>query len=107
MKQGDERYQRFLLLLRELKPFIDEWVSFDSGIGKASSTKGKSFESKCSNEGVELILRRLQLKREEVRVCLNVSWDGTPGEIDIVILDASSDKVLSLAECKCRLFDIA
>lgn len=44
----------------------------DSGVGKENISKGKSFEDKCSSDGVGLILRKLKLSRSDVRVFMNV-----------------------------------
>jgi len=75
-------------------------------VGKDNIIRGRSFEDKCEREGISLILNKLGLKKGDVSVFMNVSWKDCPGEIDIVVLDKSETKVLCLAECKSRLFDI-
>lgn len=102
----NEKCQRYEIITRELKDYIDEWTTADSSVGKDNIIRGQSFEDKCEREGIALILNKLGLKKGDVSVFMNVSWKDCPGEIDIVVLDKSESKVLCLAECKSRLFDI-
>lgn len=86
---------------------MNEWTNVDSNVGRENISRGKSFEEKCEKDGVNLILKQLNLKRRNVKVLTNLKWAECPGEIDIAILDKSETRVLCLAECKSRLFDIA
>ncbi|KAL4510030.1 hypothetical protein ABPG72_010223 [Tetrahymena utriculariae] len=104
--EANDKYKRQQLMLQELKVYREEWKKVDSNIGKENISKGKSFEDKCLKEGVDLILRQLKLKKRNVKVLTNLQWAECPGEIDIAIFDKDQTRVLCLAECKSRLFDL-
>lgn len=101
---SDLKYQKWLQLSKILQPFFSKWLNVDSQIGKDANIRGISFEERC--ETILPAILSLKLHTKDFLLYKNISWINCDGEIDFVITDLLSEKVLALIECKARLFDI-
>ena len=102
---NDPIYKIYSNISLLMSPFFIKWVSIDSQSGKDSLLRGQIFENKVQEYFLPFFTQIL--KEEKLTFFFNISWLNVPGEIDIVIMDQTKEKVLALVECKAQIFDIS
>ena len=102
---SNSQYQAWVNVTALLQPFFIKWLNIDSQMGKDSNVRGSSFEDFCQSDLLPILSHKLNTK--DFIIYKNIPWFGCEGEIDLVIMDPNNEKVLALAECKAKLFDIA
>lgn len=102
---NDSIFKKYSNISLLMSPYFEKWVSIDSQSGKDSLLRGQIFENKVKEYFLPIFTTIL--KEENLKFFFNIPWLNVPGEIDIIIMDQTKEKVFALVECKARIFDIS